>query len=100
MTYICSCILGEKENDQYREGSWVLVARSRTFCPVSLIEKFLFKGGHKSDSHLFREICCTKGWFLPISLKLFYTRVLEKVRALLKSIDLDPLNYSFHSMRS
>ena len=27
--------LEKTKNDQYREGSWDLVARSRTFCPVS-----------------------------------------------------------------
>ena len=52
--------LEKRKNDEYREGSWVLDAWSGTFCPVSLIEKLLFKGGHKSDSPLLRKICHTK----------------------------------------
>ena len=91
--------LEKRKNDQYREGSWVLVARSRTFCPVSLIEKFLRMGGHKADS-LFRKVCHTKGGFFLRSQKLSHTRALEEVRAMLKSIGLDPLKYGLHSMRS
>ena len=66
---------------------------------MSLIEKFLLKGGHKSDSPLFRKLCHTGGFFLR-SQKLSYTRALEKVRTMLKSIGLDPLKYGLHSMRS
>ena len=92
--------LEKRKNDQYREGSWVLVAWSRPFCPVSLIEKFLHMGGHKADSPLFRKICHAKGGFSLDSQKLSYTRTLEEVRAMLKSTDLDPLKYGLHSMRS
>ena len=65
--------LEKRKNDQYREGSWVLVARSRTFCHLSLIEKFLHMGGHKADSSLFRKICHTKGGFSLRSQTLSYT---------------------------
>ena len=67
---------------------------------MSLIETFLRMGGHKADSPLFRKICYTKGGFSLRSQKLSYTRALEKVRAMLKSIGLDLLKYSLHSMRS
>ena len=56
--------LEKSKNDQYMEGSWVLVVRSRTFCPVSLIEKFLCMGGHKSDSPLSGRSVIQRG-FLP-----------------------------------
>ena len=56
-------------------------------------------GGHKADSPLFRKICHTKGSFSLRSQKLSYTRALEEVRAMLKSISLDPLKYDLHSMR-
>ena len=92
--------LEKRKNDQYREGSKVLVARCIPFCPVSLIEKFLCMGGHKADSPLFRKICHTKGGFSLRSQKFSYTRALEEVRAMLKSIGLDPLKYGLHSMRS
>ena len=91
--------LEKRKNDQYGEGTWVLAARSKTFGPVSLIEKFLHIRGHKTDSPLFRKICHTKGGFFLRSQKLSYTRALEEVKAMLKSIGLDPLKYSLHSMR-
>ena len=67
---------------------------------MSLIEKFLRMGGHKADSPLFRKICHTNLGFSLHSQNLSYTRALEEVRAMLKSIDLDPLKYGLHSMRS
>ena len=39
--------LQKRKNDQFREGSWVFVARSSTPpCPVAVLEKFLRVGKH------------------------------------------------------
>ena len=38
--------LERRKNDQYQEGSWILIAgTSNPTCPVQLLEKFLWKGG-------------------------------------------------------
>ena len=60
--------LEKRKSDQYKEGSWVLVAQSRNFCPVSLIEKFLHMGGHKADTPYLGRSVIQRG-FLPIVAK-------------------------------
>ena len=48
-------------NDQFRDGSWVLVARcSSSPCPVAVVEKFLKVGRHEKKSRLFRWILHTE----------------------------------------
>ena len=87
-----------RENDQYREGSWVYISKSYSkYCPVLLLKRFL---EHSQNSFLFRKIAHTnKGAFLR-SQKLSYSRALELVRLLLKDIGLDAQKYGLHSMRS
>ena len=51
----------KRKNDQFREGSWVFIARSSTPpCPVAVAEKFLRIGGHRNGSKLFRRVRSTK----------------------------------------
>ena len=39
--------LEKRKTDQFREGSWVFVARCNTpLCPVAVLEKFLTVGNH------------------------------------------------------
>ena len=53
--------LKRRKNDQFREGSWVFVARSSTPpCLVAVLEKFLRIGNHSSGSKLFRRVQNTK----------------------------------------
>ena len=53
--------LVKRKNDQYREGSWILVARSgKPSCPVKLVERFLLMGKHKQTDNLFRKITHTR----------------------------------------
>ena len=53
--------LRRRKNDQFREGSWVFIARSSTpSCPVAVVEKFLRIGGHRKGSKLFRRLQSTK----------------------------------------
>jgi len=46
--------LEKRKNDQFREGSWVFVARCSTPpCPVKIFEKFLRIANHSKGSPLF-----------------------------------------------
>ena len=46
--------LQKRKNDQFREGSWVFLARRSTPpCPVAVLEKFLMAGKHLTGSRLF-----------------------------------------------
>ena len=50
----------KKKKDQFRNGSWVFIARSDISpCPVSLVEKFIKMGRHESHSRRFRRILKT-----------------------------------------
>lgn len=59
-----SIMLAKRKNDQFREGSVILVAHiGSCTCPVSLTERFLFVGQHKESDYLFRKICHDKHGF-------------------------------------
>ena len=89
--------LEKHKNDQFREGSWIFIHRSGCFyCPVSLANRFLILGGAEHGLPLFHRISHTKNGFSLRKQRLSYTRALEMVRKLLKSIEL----YGLHSMRS
>ena len=53
----------------------------------------------RQSLHLFRRISHTKNGFSLRKQRLSYTRALEMVRKLLKSIGLKPELYALHSMR-
>ena len=93
--------LTKRKNDQFREGSVILVARtgSRT-CPVSLTEKLLLTGRHKGSDYLFRKVCHTKYGFSFRPQQLTYSRATELFKKHLKAIGLDPSQYGLHSLRS
>ena len=49
--------LEKRKNDQFREGSWIFVAASVSkYCPVLLLKKFISRGVHFGNSHLFRKV--------------------------------------------
>ena len=55
--------VASSKTDQYREGSSLIVARTRTeTCPVSMLEKYFAMGGlcHTSHAKVFRGITKTK----------------------------------------
>ena len=53
--------LTQRKNYQFRNGSWVFIARSDISpCPVAVIEKFIRIGRHDSSSRLFCQILKTK----------------------------------------
>ena len=58
--------LKRRKNDQFREGSWVFIARSSTpSCPVAVVEKVLRISGHRKGSKLFWRVQSTKRGCLP-----------------------------------
>ena len=96
-----SITLSKRKNDQFREGSVVLVARTgSSTCPVSLTKRFLLVGQHKESDYLFRKICHTKLGFSFCPQQLTYSRATELFKKQLKVIGLDPKQYGLHSLRS
>ncbi len=73
-----SIVLSKRKNDQFREGSVILVVRtgSRTY-PVALTERLLLVGQHKESDYLFRNICHTKRGFSFRPQQLTYSRATE-----------------------
>ena len=93
--------LEKRKNDQFREGSWILVAASGSrYCPVLLLKRFLSRGVHFNDSYLFRKVSHTKSGYRLRNQKVTYCRALQLVRKQLKAIHLNPADYGLHSMRS
>ena len=89
------------KNAQFRERSLIFLHRSGSFyCPVSLVNRFLILGGAEQGLPLFCRISHTNNGFSLRKQRLSYTRALEMVRKLLKSIGLKPELYGLHSMRS
>ena len=102
MTSDRMCItLTKRKNDQFREGSVVLVARTgSSTCPVSLTERFLLIDQHKESDYLFTKICHTKLGFSFHLQQLTYSRAPELFKKQLKVIGLDPKQYGLHNLRS
>ena len=96
-----SITLTKRKNDQFREGSVVLVARTgSSTCHVSLTERFLLVGQHKKSDYLFRKICHTKLGFSFRPQQLTHSRATELFKKQLKVIGLAPKHYGLHSLRS
>lgn len=93
--------LGRRKNDQFREGSWVFIARSSTPpCPVGVVEKFLRIGGHRKGSKLFRRVQSTKRGVYLRDQPMSYSRAKELLRKELKREGLDSSLFGIHSLRS
>lgn len=97
-----SISLAKRKNDQFREGSSILVAHScSSSCPVAVTERFLLAGRHHKSDYLFRKVCHTKHGFSLCLQPLTYSRASELVRKQLKAIGLNPKQYStLHSLGS
>lgn len=93
--------LTKRTNDQFREGSTVLVARTGSHtCPVSLTERFLLVRKHQEAAYLFRTICHTKHGLSFHPQQLSYSRATDVVNKQLKAIGYDPSQCSLHSLNS
>ena len=89
------------KNDQYREGSWILIARtSNPTCPVHLLEKFLPKGRHSPSDFVFRKISHTANGMSLRRQKITYSSAQKLFSKQLKEIGLDSSLYGLHSLRS
>ena len=96
-----SISLAKRKNDQFREGSSILVARIHSSsCPVAVMERFLLAGGHQKSDYLFRNICHNKQGFSLRPQPLSYSRASELFKKQLKAIGLNPKQYGLHSLRS
>ena len=92
------------KTDQYREGAWVPIARTRSrVCPVNMMERYCHLADIQGDGdkHLFKGLSRTKGGHrLRASGGLSYTRVRELVLEKIAAIGLDPKQFGLHSLRS
>lgn len=93
--------LEKRKNDQFREGSWVFVARCNTPpCPVEIIEKFLRIANHSKGSPLFRRVLHTRGGVRLRKEAMSYSRAKELIKKELGKEGLDPTKFGIHSLRS
>lgn len=82
--------LEKRKNDQYREGSWILIARiSNPTCPVQLKEKFLQKGGHSARNYVFKKVSHTANGMSLRRQQMTYSRARELFSKQLREIGLD-----------
>ena len=93
--------LEKRKNDQFREGSWVFIARSSTPpCPVAILEKFLLVGNHSKASPLFRRVQNTKRGVCLRKELMSYSRANELIKKELLKEGFDPAKFGIHSLRS
>ena len=93
--------LEKRKNDQFREGSWVFVARCNTPpCPVEIIEKCLSIANHSKGSPLFRRVLHTRGGVRLRKEAMSYSRAKELIKKELGKEGLDPTKFGIHSLRS
>lgn len=93
--------LMQRKNDQFRDGSWVFIARSDASpCPVAVIEKFIKMGRHDSNSRLFRRILKTRKRMELRKEPMSYSRANELIKQELRKEGLDPGFYGVHSLRA
>ena len=92
------------KTDQYRDGAWVVVARTMTkICPVKMTERYISLGeiSGSPDLQFFCGIICTKnGVKLRRNEGLSYTRMRELLLEKLEAIGLNPKLYGLHSLRA
>ena len=83
--------LTQRKNDQFRQGSWVFIARSDSSpCPVAVVEKFLRVGNHDRKSWLSRRVLSTKKGMKLRRDPMSYSRAAELIKAELWMEGLDP----------
>ena len=93
--------LYKRKNDQFRQGSWVKVARiGLADCPVAVLEEFMAVGGHTGHSQLFCRICRPKYGVRLRRQPLTYSRASELVRDTFRKFELNPKDYDLHSLCS
>ena len=93
--------LEKRKNDQFREGSWVFVARCITPspCPVAVLEKFLSVGNHAKALPLFPNVQKSKRGVRIRKERMSYGRANELLKKELLSGGLGPEKFGIHSLR-
>ena len=93
--------LVQRKNDQFLDGSRVLVARcSSSPCPVAVVKKLLKVGRHEKKSRLFRRILHTEKRMELRKEPISYSRANELIKCELQREELDPKLYGVHSLRA
>ena len=104
-----SIFIERSKTDVYRDGSWVLVAKTGSIaCPYSLLQRYLKAaklGDTSEDQYIFRSVnyrrktntyCLRESSYGPIS----YTRAREVVLGIFKAIGLNEKLFGLHSLRA
>ena len=98
-----SIFIETSKTDQYRDGSWVIIAKTeKPTCPVSMVNRYMLKAGISKDreSLLFRSIYRYRGKLCIKNQKLSYGRIREIIKEKMEQIVPDITKYSLHSLRS
>ena len=99
-THLAVC-LEKRKNDQFREGSQVVISRAdKAPCPVAVVEKFLRKGDHDRNRTIWRRIQNTRNGPKLRSAPMTYSRASELFKKAVKDEGLDAKEYGLHSLRS
>ena len=88
-THLAVC-LEKRKNDQFREGSQVVISRAdKAPCPVAVVEKFLRKGDHDRNRTIWRRIQNTRNGPKLRSAPMTYSRASELFKKAVKDEGLD-----------
>ena len=96
----------KSKTDQYREGSWVVVATTGNLtCPVAMLRRYLALAGLEdfdSEDFLFKPVVLKKSInkYVPKKGGLSYNRCREILQFALTEVGLNPKQYGLHSLRA
>ena len=105
-TYV-KVFIQKSKIDSYREGKWVLIARTgKLTCPVSMLKRYLAKANIRADedNFIFRSLnyfrSCSQYKLKRTTKPLSYSRTREIVLEGLKQIGLNQKQFGLHSLRA
>ena len=94
------------KTDFYRDGGWVVVAKTfKHTCPYLLVQRYFVAASFSADSEefIFRPLVFLRGtgaYKIRGSVPLSYTRAREIVLSAFDSIGLPKQDYGLHSLRA
>ena len=91
------------KTDKYRDGAWIMIAKTGTkLCPVENVKKLINWGNLSGDDYLFCNICLTKGGykFRKSNRKMSYSNLRDLFIEALSPYISDVKRYCLHSLRS
>ena len=100
------CFIQSSKTDQYREGSWVLIAATGNItCPVAMLVKYMNLAGivqGSSEDFLFRPVVWMKSTskYTLRGGKLAYSTCRDLFKKAISSIGLDASLFGLHSLRA